>query len=243
MNGTEQHRAIDDARRLAAEAVAEQGEHARLVEGREALHPVAIAARDHACVIREPLRAIAVGPAAVVLQGLRQVPVIKAKPWLDASGNQRIDQPVVESKPGFVDGAASLRQHPRPRHRKAVGVDPELLHQRYVFAVAVIVIAGDVAGIAARDLAGQPGICVPDARPPSVLVGGAFDLIAGGGNAPNEVGCEAGCEAGRRSIGRRAGIHGGNLIKASRENLRKLSKRPRHPRAVAPDLPFEFGQA
>src|SRR6185312_10946352 len=43
---------------------------------------------------------------------------------------------------------------------KRVGVDPELLHQRDIFAVAVIVIASDFAGIAAGDLAGQPGIDV-----------------------------------------------------------------------------------
>jgi hypothetical protein len=49
------------------------------------------------------------------------------------------------------------------------------------------VIAGDIAGIAARDLAGQPGIHVPDARPPPVLTDGAFDLISGGGNAPREL--------------------------------------------------------
>ena len=103
MNGAQEHAAVDDARRLAAEAEAEQREHARLVEGRKALHPVAVAVRDHAGVVGEPLRAIAVSPAAVVLQRLRQVPVIEAKPRLDARGDDCIDQPVVERKPGFVD--------------------------------------------------------------------------------------------------------------------------------------------
>src|ERR1700756_4913295 len=98
MNRAQEHRAVDDAWRLAAKAVAEQREHARLVEGCEAFHPVAIAARDHACIIRESLRAIAVGPTALVLQCLRQVPVIEAKPRLDATADKRIDQPIVEGE-------------------------------------------------------------------------------------------------------------------------------------------------
>src|SRR6185312_8715121 len=94
---------------------------------------------------------------------------------------------------------------------KRVGVDPELLHQRDIFAVAVIVIASGFAGIAAGDLAGQPGIDVPDAWPAAVLVGGAFDLISGGGNAPSKAGGKARREAGSLSVGGRAGIHRRNL--------------------------------
>src|SRR4029077_3785724 len=43
MNGAQKHAAVDNAWRLAAEAEAEQREHARLVEGGKALHPVAVA--------------------------------------------------------------------------------------------------------------------------------------------------------------------------------------------------------
>ena len=68
MDGAQEHAAVDDARRLAAEAEAEQREHARLVEGRKAFHSIAVAARDHVGVVGEPLRAIAVRPAALVLQ-------------------------------------------------------------------------------------------------------------------------------------------------------------------------------
>ena len=163
MNGAQQHRAVGNSRRLAAEAIAEEREHARLVECRVALHPVAVAARDQVGVIGEPLRAIAVGPAAEVLQRLRQIPVIETKPRLDAGCDQRIDQPVVEGDACFVDGAAAARQHAWPRHRKAIGVDAEPAHERYVLAVPVIVIAGDVAGVAIGDLAGQAAIGVPNA--------------------------------------------------------------------------------
>ena len=57
----------DYVRWLSDEPEAEQREHARLVEGRKALHPVAVAVRDHIGVVGEPLRAIAVSPAAFVL--------------------------------------------------------------------------------------------------------------------------------------------------------------------------------
>ena len=52
----------------------------------------------------------------------------------------------------------------------------------------MIVVAGDVSGIAVFDLAGQPRIGVPDAWPAPVLVGSAFDLIVRGGGAPGEAG-------------------------------------------------------
>jgi hypothetical protein len=80
--------------------------------------------------------------------------MVEAKPRFHAALDERIDQPIVEGKAGFIGGAASFRQYAGPRHRKAISADPELLHQRNVFAVAVIVIAGDIAGVAARDFAG-----------------------------------------------------------------------------------------
>lgn len=67
----QQQRAIADAGGLAAHAVTEQREDRGLVESREALHPVAVAAREQGGVIGEPQRGVAVGPAAEVVERLR----------------------------------------------------------------------------------------------------------------------------------------------------------------------------
>ena len=51
----------------------------------------------------------------------------------------------------------------------------------------VILVAGDVAGVAANDPAGVADKAVPDRRAAPVLGGGAFHLIGSGGSTPQEV--------------------------------------------------------
>src|SRR5690606_41278688 len=76
--------------------------------------------------------------------------------------------------PGHVDGEEG-------------GVDAAWGHRRDVAAVAVVVVAGDVAGVAAADPAGRVAELVPDRPAPAVLVDGPLDLVGGGGHAPDEV--------------------------------------------------------
>ena len=47
-----------------------------------------------------------------------------------------------------------------------------------------------LAGVATADLAGRRAEAIPDAFAAAVLVGGSFDLVRGGGGAPEEVGRE-----------------------------------------------------
>ena len=56
-------------------------------------------AGDNLRIIGKPFSNVAVAPAAAILQRLRQIPVIKAGPRLDAATEQRIDQTVVEVQP------------------------------------------------------------------------------------------------------------------------------------------------
>src|SRR5262249_34437600 len=53
---------------------------------------------------------------------------------------------------------------------------------------AVVVVAGDVAGVAVGDLAGGAAEDVPDRGAAAVFVDRAFDLIGGGGGAEQGVG-------------------------------------------------------
>src|SRR5262249_2614867 len=53
---------------------------------------------------------------------------------------------------------------------------------------AMVMVAGDVAGVVILYLARRVGKYVPDARPAAIFVHGPFDLVARGGSAPDEVG-------------------------------------------------------
>jgi len=70
-----------------------------------------------------------------------------------------------------------------PGDGKAIAVEVERAHQRDVFAVAVVVVAGDVAGGAVVDFAGGVRETVPDGFALAALVPRAFNLVSGGGGA------------------------------------------------------------
>ncbi len=126
------------------------------------------------------------GPAAAILERLRQVPVVETRPRLDAGFEQRIDQPIVEVETAHVDRAAAFGHDARPRDREAVGVEMPRRRGAHVLTPPVVVIAGAVAGVAALDLPRRVGENVPDAAAAPVLVERAFDLVRGGGGAEQE---------------------------------------------------------
>ena len=84
-----------------AHVVAEVGRAPRLVERGPMGHPVAEAGDDQPGVVREPLRHVAPGPAAVVLQGLREVPVVQRRVRLEPDLEHLVDQLVVEAEAGL----------------------------------------------------------------------------------------------------------------------------------------------
>jgi len=190
--------------RAAAKPVSEQREDRRLVKGRKALDAVAVAAGDEGRVVGEPAGRVPDGPATQILERLRQVPMIKAKPRLDAGGQQRIDQPIVERKSGLVDPPPPLRQQPRPGDREPVRLHTQRLHQRDILGIAVVMVAGLVAGVAIGDAAsGTAGI--PHARAAAVFARRALDLKARCGHPPNKSSGER-VAAAPRGCGRRPGM-------------------------------------
>src|SRR5690606_14593988 len=94
------------------------------------------------------------GPAADVLQRLRQVPVVERHVRRDAGGEQGIHEPVVEVQAFGVHRAGAVGDDPGPGYGEPVGPQPDLPHQLHVVGVAVVVVTGDVAGLAAVHLAG-----------------------------------------------------------------------------------------
>src|SRR4029453_11276849 len=160
---------------------------AELVDREVVLHSVAELVGDVPAVVAERLRRVFGPPAAVlVLQRLREIPVIERDERLDPVCAQLVGQALVEVDAFRVRRTVTLREDARPGDREAVGVGADVLHQRDVFLVAVIVIVGDVAGVAVLDLPGGVRERVPDRRPLAVLVPRRLDLVRGGSDAPIE---------------------------------------------------------
>ena len=172
---------------MPGEPIAEQGKYGRLVERGEAAYSVAVAPRDQCGVVAIPADDIATEPPALILERLRQIPMIETEPWLDTSLEKAVDQTIVKGKSGLVRGSAPLGQHARPRDREAIGLDAKLTHQRNVLGIAMVVVTGKVARIPIRNVAWHLAVGVPDARTPSIDVGRAFDLVAGCRHTPHKV--------------------------------------------------------
>src|SRR5262249_33154620 len=155
-------------------------------EDRPMLDAVAQALGHHARVISEFCGRIAIEPAALILQRLRQVPMIEAQPRREAVRDEPIAQALVKVEAARLDRAAARRQNARPRGRKPISGKIAACEQIDVVAPAVIVVAGDIAGIAVLHAPRRVGEDVPDAFAASVFVDGAFDLIARRRRAPYE---------------------------------------------------------
>ena len=125
-------------------------------------------------VVDEAVHGVARRPAAVVLQRLRQVPVVQRQVGPHAAREQAVDQPFVEVQALGIPGAAAGGLHPRPADREAVGVDAQRGDEVEVAAQAVDVVAGDVAIAAVGDGAGLAAEAVPDRLALAVGGGGAL---------------------------------------------------------------------
>ena len=192
-------------------------EHLGLVEHRPGRDPVAQRSDHRVRVLGEPADHRAVGPAARVLHPLRQVPVVQRRVGRDAVGEQLVDEPVVVVEAGAVDRAARVRDDPRPRDAEAVRPEAELLQERDVLGVAVVLVAGDVARGPVDDPARRVREPVPDRLALAVLLPGALDLVGGGGRPPHEAGRE-----------RRSSQHGWDLLLPRRARAGGC-RRTRHP--------------
>src|SRR5205814_5608098 len=86
-------------------------------------------------VIRErPGRFAGLPSAEPVLERLRQIPMIQRHKRFDAVGQKFVQKAIVEVEAFGVRGAGSFRKHPRPRDRKTIGFDAQLLDQADVKA-------------------------------------------------------------------------------------------------------------
>ena len=159
----------------------------RLVEGDPVVHQVAEIVKEDGGVVQIPVDYLPVTEAALDLQGVGQIPVVDGGVDLNASPLQGGKQAFIIVDPRGVDLTHALRQDAGPGEGQAVGLHAQLFEQGHVPLDVVIGVAADVRDAAVLDLAGQAAEHVPDGWAAPVFKGRAFDLLGGGGHAPDKV--------------------------------------------------------
>src|SRR5262245_24653882 len=135
-------------------------------------------------IVRECLDCVARLPSALILQSLRQVPMVQCCERRDPGSNKLVNETIVKIEPFLIRLTSPARKDARPGDRKPIGVRPDALHQGDILLVATIVVVGDVASIAVLDVAGRVRVPVPDGLAFAVLVPRALDLVCRRGSGP-----------------------------------------------------------
>src|SRR5918999_3462867 len=179
--------AVFVARGVDAEAVTHPGRDPGLVQGDPEPNIIREGLVDDAGVLCEAFARIPVGPAAQVLQRLRQVPVVEREHRLDGALPQAVDEPAVEVEASLVGGTAPFGLDAGPGHGEAVGLHPKLGHQVEVFFQAVVLVAGYITRVAVMYFTRGVAERVPDRRAATVFAYRALDLVGRSSRAPQEV--------------------------------------------------------
>src|SRR5262245_1576354 len=122
--------------------------------------------------------------------------------WLDAVGEDFVDQPIIKIEAFWIGRASSVRKDARPCNGEAIGLGAQRLHQLDVFLVPVVVVVGDVTRALIGDLSGRVRKAIPNRWASTVLVDGAFDLIGRSRGAPAKISGKArgGFQSTRRAL-------------------------------------------
>src|SRR5580658_4456518 len=150
-----------------------------LIHRHEAMHTIRKFAGDIARVLGKGPCRITVFPSALILQCLRQVPVVQRAEWLDSTGKQLVDDAIIEIEALCIRRSAASRKDSRPRNREAITAQPEILHESNVFFVPVVVIDGYIASIPRGHSPRQMAERIPDRLTAAVFADAAFYLVRG----------------------------------------------------------------
>src|ERR1700691_5050062 len=112
--------------------------------------------------------------------------MIEREHWANAGGEQLVHQAAVEIETLGIWFADSVGLDARPGDGKAVAVQIQRTHQGYIFAIAVVMIASDVAIRSVFDFAWSMREAIPDRFSFAVLIPRAFDLKRRCGRTPVE---------------------------------------------------------
>src|SRR6266404_7324850 len=164
-----------------------------LIDREETRDPVAKLPRDIAGIIRKRFGGVAGLPSALVLERLRQVPVVERRKRFDAGFEQRIDQAAVEVETLRIRLTDAVGKDSRPGDREPIALDAHVLHEPHIILVAMIMIVGDIGVVAVPDLARRMRVAIPDRGAATVFPYGALDLKRRRGDAPGEAVRKPGC--------------------------------------------------
>src|SRR5215211_1838665 len=168
-------------------AIAQPGRDPGLVQGDPERNRVTERLVNDPGVLGEPLARLPHGPSAAIFQRLRQVPVVERQHRFYGALPQALYELAVVVETLLVCETVPLRLYPGPGHGEAVGLQPEVGHEIEVFFEAVVLVAGDIAGVAVENLSGGVGEGVPDRGSAAVLVHGSLDLVGRCRRAPQEI--------------------------------------------------------
>ena len=191
-----------DARGEDAALVAQHRHHPGFVVGGHGRYPVAQAGMHTQGIVDKVLHRVAMGPAALVLQGLRQVPVVEREVGRNAAREQAVHQSLIKIQALGVPGAAARGLHAGPADRKAVGIHAQAGNHVQVVRPALVMVACHAAVAAVCDGARLFAKAVPNGGSFAVNVGGAFNLKSAGGDTPDKVGWKL-----RARVGGKVGVH------------------------------------
>jgi hypothetical protein len=111
---------------VSADAVALVGDLLWLVECDPEAAGVADRLGHEPRVVGEALGGVALGPAAVVLERLRQVPVVQRDRGRDATTGEPVDERAIEVEPRLVRRSATGWLNARPSNEKRNAFSPRL---------------------------------------------------------------------------------------------------------------------
>src|SRR6266436_337300 len=171
---------------MSAVSVTLKGKDPRFVEETPVRDAVAECANGELGVLAEACGEIAIGPAAGFFQFLREVPMIEGTERTNFCFEERVGEALVVIETFRIGRTRAIRLDARPGNRKTIAGEIHRFQQCDVFFVAMVGIASDVAGRSAFNFAGSVREAVPDGFAPAIFGPGPFDLIGGGGGAPDE---------------------------------------------------------
>ena len=173
--------------------MANPGNNCRLVQRTPEWHIRAKLTEAGGSELGEPERRRTIRPAALVLQRLRQIPVVERGHWHDPARAHPGDQLPIECDSLLIDWPAAGWKQPWPRDREAVAADAKLRDGIQIFFPAVIMVTRQVASVTTTYPAERVGETIPDAFALTVLVPGPLDLIGRRRHAPQKVWRKAQC--------------------------------------------------
>ena len=164
--------------------MAEMQKALRLVDRDPMGDTIGKAIDDRCGVVLEPLDNLPINPAPLVLDVLRQVPVVECHPRLNAGRQEPIDQLIVEANALSIDRLARVGNDARPGDRKPIGLRADLLHQLDILAKPMVMVAGDVAVIPVLHSAFAFAKRIPNARRATTFATCSLNLVGRCGRSP-----------------------------------------------------------